>query len=300
MSTEIGKENDTESMEWLEELIEFIDEPEHGPDNVQSCAQAEASQEWADGLALISADLKGIKFAYTEEQKQIWRNNNRWRRGYERSEEDRRKISQGHQRRKEEGKKRAPVSTEVRRRLSRKMKDKFAAGYQRPSTSEEARAKMREAHAARKKAGLGRKNTNWNIAKEKAKLTRKMNALLGIERKPVSEDAKQKLKEAWIRLKQEGYMRKPVSEEGRANMSAAQLKRYAEKGGIKHTEASKKKMSEAYATRIASGWKPPKRTPESIAKGLETKKARKKLKEERATATQENIQQDQLLASKNT
>ena len=83
-------------------------------------------------------------------------------------------------------------------------------------------------------------------------------------------------------------------------MSAAQLKRYAEKGGIKHTEASKKKMSEAYATRIASGWKPPKRTPESIAKGLETKKARKKLKEERATATQENIQQDQLLASKNT
>lgn len=285
MSTDTEKQNDSYDLMWLDELIEFSEMPKKSMTDVRNDEQSAAREVRQGREDSILEGLGRIRLVYREEQKKKWRDSNRWRTGYRRSEEDRRRISQGHQRRKSQGIKRARMSDESRARLSQVMKAKFADGFKRPPVTEQVRAQMREAHAARKQAGIVRKSTDWKIAKEKAKLTRELNALLGLERKPVSEEAKKKLKAAWVRLKKEGYVRKPVTEEGRANISAAQRKRFAEHGAIKHTDETKRKMSEAYARRLESGWKPPKRSPESIAKGLATKEAKRKMREQGMTAS---------------
>ena len=270
MPTEKDALSESSNLGWLEELIEFVDATKPSPQR-NRLPFVSVDQ----GIAGFSENLLGhVKFIYSEEQKEKWRANNRWKSGYKRSEEDGKKISDGHQRRKDLGFKRKTASEESNKKRSQSLKAKFAAGYKRSPVSPETKQKISRAHAERRLAGLGRKEFDNDIRTAKAKATREINQLLGFNRKPVTEEAKHKLKAAWKRLKAQGYLRDPVNEVGRARMSEAQRKRFDEQGGKKHTEESKQKMRDAHALRIASGWKPPKKSAETIAKAIATRAAR--------------------------
>lgn len=280
MPTEKDELSESSDLGWLEELIEFVDATKTSP---QIKRNRLSSVSVNQDVAGFSENLQGhVKFIYSEEQKKKWRANNRWKTGFRRSEEDRQKISDGHQRRKDFGFGRKPASEESNKKRSQSFKAKFAAGYKRSPVSPETKQKISRAHAERRSAGLGRKEFDIDQRTAKAKATRELNQLLGINRKPVTEETKQKLKAAWKRLKAQGYLRDPVNEVGRARMSEAQRKRFDEQGGKKHTEESKQKMRDAYALRIASGWKSPKKSAETIAKTIATRAARADLYAARA------------------
>jgi hypothetical protein len=282
MSIEKDVYEDSSDLSWLEEQIEFVDVsmPSYAnKENRNRNASMSTSQDQA-GISEYSTGC--VKFVYSEEQKEKWRTDNRWRSGYQRPAEDRKKISDGHQRRKELGLERKPASEESDNKRSETLKAKYAAGYKRPPISEETRQKMRIVQAERHLAA--RNGEVYDISKRwaEANATRKLKKSLGISLRPVSDETKQKIKAAWMRLKENGYIRAPLSSESRERMSQAKKKFIAEHGAKKTTEEAKQKIRDAYALRLASGWKPPRPSAETKAKIRATKAARADLYAARA------------------
>lgn len=280
---------DAEDLKWLEELIEFSVKSVEEATGKELVETEDGKDAWNDDWNFITSGKRRVRYVYSEEMKRKWRDGSKWKKGYKRSKEVAKKISLGHQKRRAEGKTRAPISKEAKANISRILKNKFASGYKRPPITEEVRAKLRAGHEARKIKGIKRRETDWALAAVKSKVTRELKKLLGEQRKPVSDEAKQKLKDAWSRLKAQGYMPKKVSDETRVRMSEAQKKRFAEQGVVKHSEETKRKMSEIYAQRIASGWRPPKKKPESIAKAIATRADNERKKLEMTDTESNNI-----------